>query len=144
MTLYPSRIKWILMLLVCIGLFVSGILLSENKPEMILVRLFLLVGGGLGIPLSVWKLWPNSNWLKLGPDGIREKVLFRKFHYLWSDLLYFEITTVQHRSGYSSSKTELVSFWIKTDENRHSLSECYGKKPKELVGILESYLSRYR
>ena len=69
--------------------------------------------------------------------------MFRKFHYRWSDINRFGITTVQHGVGLSKSKTEFVSFWINHDDEMRSLSECYGKKTDELVEILESYRNRY-
>ena len=99
--------------------------------------------GGLGILLSILTLWPNSSWLKLGPDGMRERVLFRKFHYHWSEVTRFGIIVVRHRSGAYRTDTKFVSFWMKCDEDMRSLSECYGEKAEELMKILESYRNRY-
>ena len=143
MTLYPNKIKWILVLLFGFFLIALGISLIGDHDTETLLGLFVCVLGGFGILVSILTLWPNSSWLKLGPDGIRNKVMFRKFHYRWSDIKRFEITVVQHGTGLSKSKTEFVSFWMKPDDRMRSLSECYGKKPEELMAILESYRNRY-
>ena len=120
-----------------------GISLIGDHNAETLLGLFICVMSGFGILISVLTLWPDSSWLKLGPDGIRNKVMFRKFHYRWSDINRFGITTVQHGVGLSKSKTEFVSFWMNHDDEMRSLSECYGKKTDELVEILESYRNRY-
>ena len=143
MTLYPSKIKWILVLLVSKIFMIIGISQTGDHNTETLLGLFICVLGGFVIMVSILTLWPNSSWLKLGPDGIRNKVMFRKFHYRWSDINCFEITVVQHGTGLSKSKTEFVSFWMKPDDQMRSLSECYGKKPEELMEILESYRNRY-
>ena len=143
MTLYPSKIKWVLILLVCFIFITMGISLIGDHNAETLLGLFVCVMSGFGILISVLTLWPDSSWLKLGPDGIRNKVMFRKFHYRWSDINRFGITTVQHGVGLSKSKTEFVSFWMNHDDEMRSLSECYGKKTDDLVEILESYRNRY-
>ena len=143
MTLYPNKIKWVLVLLGCIIFITMGIFLIGDHDTETLFGLFLCVLGSLGILISVLTLWPNSSWLKLGPDGIRNRVMFRKFYYRWSDINRFEITIVQHGTGLSKSKTEFVSFWMNHDEQMRSLSDCYGKKAEELMEILESYRNRY-
>ena len=143
MTLYPSKIKWVLILLVCFIFITMGISLIGDHNAETLLGLFVCVMSGFGILISVLTLWPDSSWLKLGPDGIRNKIMFRKFHYHWSDINRFGITTVQYGVGLSKSKTEFVSFWMNHDDDMRSLSECYGKKTDELVEILESYRNRY-
>ncbi|WP_114991373.1 hypothetical protein [Synechococcus sp. UW179A] len=143
MTLYPNKIKWLLVLLLCFIFIVMGIFLIGDHDTETLLGLFICVLGGLGILISILTLWPDSSWLKLGPDGIRNKVMFRKFYYRWSDINRFGITTVQHGAGLSKSKTEFVSFWMNHDNQMRSFSECYGKNAEELIGILESYRNRY-
>ena len=138
-TLYPSKIKWIFMIVVSILFLVVGIADSGGDWINSLICVF----GGLGILVSILTLWPNSSWLKLGPDGMRERVLFRKFYYHWSEVTHFGITVVRHRSGAHRSDTEFVSFWMKCDHDMRSLSECYGKKAEELMEILEPYRNRY-
>ena len=135
MTLYPSKTQWIFVIVVCLLCLVAGIANSGVDRISSLICVF----GGPDILVSILTLWPNSSWLKLGPDGMRERVLFRNFHYHWIDVTRLGITVVRHRSGAYRTDTKFVSFWMKCDEDMRSLSECYGKKADELVEILESY-----
>ena len=141
MTLYPSKIKWVLVILVSIGFIALGIYTIESGDTGILLGQIICVIFSLVIMWSTLTLWPGSSWLKLGPDGIRNKVIFRKFHYRWCDINRFGIWIAQDPG--LPSTTKYVSFWVKPDDQMRSLSECYGKKPEELVEILESYRNRY-
>ena len=141
MTLYPSKIKWVLVILASIIFIALGIHLIGNNDTETLLGQILCVIFGLVILWSVLTLWPGSSWLKLGPDGIRNKVIFRTFHYRWSDINRFGIWIVQDPG--LPSTTKYVSFWMKPDDQMRSLSECYGKKPEELAEILELYRNRY-
>lgn len=143
MTLYPNKIKWVLVLLVGFCSIPLGIYLIGDHNTETLLGLFICVAGGFVILVSILTLWPNSSWLKLGPDGVRERVLFRKFHYNWSEVTRFGITVVRHRSEQHKTETKFVSFWMNHDNQMRSLRECYGKKPEELIDILESYRNRY-
>ena len=157
MTLYPSKIYWALIMLFSIGcialgiyliggdgiitlrgITIRGITITETLFGQILCVTFSLV-----IFSSVLILWPGSSWLKIGPDGIRHQVIFRKFHYRWSDINRFEIMTVHIGAGNTKSKAKFVSLWMKPDDQMRSLGECYGKTPEELLEILESYRNRY-
>ena len=152
-TLYPSKIFWALIILASIGFIALGIYLI-GSDYVIPVRGVSIIPGtlfgqilcmifSLVIFSSVLMLWPGSSWLKIGPDGIRHQVIFRKFHYRLSDISRFEIMTTQIGAGKTKSKVKFVSFWIKPDDQMRSLGECYGKTPEELLEILESYRNRY-
>ena len=141
MTLYPSKIKWVLVILASIIFIALGIHLIGNNDTETLLGQILCVIFGLVILWSVLTLWPGSSWLKLGPDGIRNKVIFRTFHCRWSDINRFGIWIVQDPG--LPSTTKYVSFWMKPDDQMRSLSECYGKKPEELMEILETYRNQY-
>ena len=141
MTLCPGKIKWALVMLPSIIFTALGIYIIESDDTEILIGQILCVMFSLVILWSTLTLWPGSSWLKLGPNGIRNKVIFRKFHYRWSDINRFGIWIAQDPG--LPSTTKYVSFWMKPDDQMRSLSECYGKKPEELVEILESYRNRY-
>ena len=96
--------------------------------------------GGTGLSVSLLTLWPNSTWIKLGPDGIRMRVLFRDFHHRWCDINGFGLTTLH--TAYS--KERLVTFWVGPKNTPHSLPSGFGKKPDHLVELLERYWQRYR
>ena len=81
-------------------------------------------------------LWPNSSWIKLGPDGIRLRVLFRNFHHRWCDVNGFGITTLHTDYGNKSR--------VGTNNTPRSLPSGFGKKPDHLMELLESDWQRYR
>ena len=158
MTLYPSKIYWALIMLFSIecialeiylivgdgiitlrGIAIRGITITETLLGQILCVTF-----SLEIFSSVLILWSGNSWLKIGPDRIRNQMIFRKFYYRWSDINRFEIMTVQIGAGNTTkSKAKFVSLWMKPDDQMRSLGECYGKTPEELLEILESYRNRY-
>ena len=82
MTLYPNKIKWLLMLLFCFIFIAMGISLIGDHDTETLLGLFICVMGSFGIVISILTLWPDSSWLKLGPDGIRNRVMFRNLETL--------------------------------------------------------------
>ena len=61
MTLYPNKIKWVLVLLGCIIFITMGISLIGDHDTETLFGLFLCVLGSLGILISVLTLWRSSS-----------------------------------------------------------------------------------
>ena len=145
MTLYPSKIKWILVMTGSIIFLIMGIkFLGKDYDSEAWRGQIGCILGGIGILVSLLSLWPDSGWLKLGPDGIRNKILFRKFYYQWSDINRFGVSTVEFGTGIGKNKEKFVSFWMKPNDKMRSLGESYGKKPEQLMEILENYWNRYK
>lgn len=142
MTLKPSTISWLLVMLGSAGLGTLGLqwLGSDSDTAAWAVPLGILLGS-TGLSVSLLMLWPNSSWIKLGPDGIRLRVLFRNFHHRWGDINGFGITTLH--TGYGN-KSRLVTFWVGPNNTPHSLPSGFGKKPDDLMELLERYWQRYR
>ena len=135
--LYPSRVRAILLTLVC--LFVCVI-----APG------FMRVICGLGACVFASSLVSNSAWLKLNADGFVVKNLFREESYKWSDIESFVLITKRYLGvipiyryvGFRFSESyrkrgiirkaslALVGF----DRN---LAENYGLKAKVLAQLLE-------
>ena len=137
--LYPSKIKWITVLLGSIGLFWFYLLTRDGNPDMHGLLLILGMASIAGMATCLVALWPDSTWLKLNPEGIHYRVLFRRFHYRWRDIKRFGIVTVQMRY----SKEKFVSFWIGPNEKLVSFHDSFGKKPEHLLEILENQWKCY-
>ena len=60
-TLYPSKIKWVLVLLFGFFLIALGIYLIGDHDSETLLGLFICVLGGFMILVSILTLWPNSS-----------------------------------------------------------------------------------
>lgn len=142
MTLKPSWITWLLVMLGSAGLLVLTLqaIGSESDKAAWVIPLGILCGSA-GLSVSLIALWPNSTWIKLGPDGLRMRILFRHVHHRWCDITGFAITTVRTGNG---NKERLVSFWVGPDNAPHSIPSGFGKKPNHLLELVESYWQRYR
>ncbi len=133
--LYPNKIKWVLYALASIGFSWLISSLQNIDPD---IRGWLILGAVVFIACAVvcaLQLWPNSAWLKLNDDGVHFSVLFRRYHYPWSVIKRFGIVEVNFQHG----SEQLVSFWVEPNDKCISLNDSFGKKPEELVEILEDY-----
>ena len=135
--LYPNKFKWSLYEVLFIG---WGWLLSlqSQHPAM---RGWLVFGAMFFIfsaMVCAIQLLPNSAWLKLNGNGLHYSVMFRRYHYPWSEIKRFGIVEVEFQ--YSSES--LVSFWVEPNDRCISLNDSFGKKPEQLVEILESHWKR--
>ena len=99
--------------------------------------LLLLVCGLVVTSLAC--LWPNSTWIKLGPDGLRMRILFRDIHYRWCDINGLSITAV--RTRYANEK--FVTFGVGPNNAPHSLPSGFGINADRLLELMESYWKRY-
>ena len=94
MTLKPSWITWPLVMLVGCGLLALSFSNLGSDKEALMIYLGFLLGSGL-VMTSLVALWPNSTWIKLGPDGLRIRILFRNIHHRWCDINGLRIKAVQ-------------------------------------------------
>ena len=140
MTLKPSWITWPLVMLVGCGLLALSFSNLGSDKEAWMIYLGFLLGSGL-VMTSLVALWPNSTWIKLGPDGLRIRILFRNIHHRWCDINGFSITSVS--TGYGN-KERLVSFGVGPNNAPHSLPTGFGLKAERLLELVESYWQRYR
>ena len=99
----------------------------------------ILLGCGL-VVTSLVCLWPNSTWIKLGPDGLRMRILFRNIHHRWYDINGLWIIAVRTRYG----NEKFVTFGVGPDNAPHSLPSGFGINADRLLELMESYWKRYR
>ena len=92
MTLKPNLITWSLVMLGGCGIL--ALMFLGNDTEGWMHVLGTLMGCGL-VATSLVCLWPNSTWIKLGPDGLRMRILFRNIHHRWCDINGLRIKAMQ-------------------------------------------------
>jgi hypothetical protein len=91
-TLYPSKVKWTLMLLFFSAAIVVGVvMIRRGEPIGWLMVLFF----GLGIPVSLLQFTGRGNYLQLNPDSFTIGSTWRKTTIAWRDVE--EIRTVKIR-----------------------------------------------
>ena len=87
-----SRRKALLILALSIGFVVVGVWLAAKHP----VMGWLSAGFfGLGIPVSLLMMWPDSTYLKLTGEGIESVAMFRRTALKWSEVEGFYVGSVR-------------------------------------------------
>jgi hypothetical protein len=91
LTLYPSRRKLLLVLLVCGVFAVGGFgMVTQAAPG----GWFVLVVFALGTIIAAVALLPGAASLKLDRDGFQTTSLFRRRRTLWQDVTGFEPASI--------------------------------------------------
>ena len=146
-TLYPSRGKQLLLLLICATFVVVGVILinKENTLTAWACTLFF----GLCLVVFVVTLLPGAAYLKLTDEGFELCSLFRKHFTPWTDIEQFGV-------GYSGIKKMVLMKYKPTVTSQQmarqmsaavtngwdgGLPDNYGMKYNELADLLNSYLA---
>jgi len=147
-TLYPKKTKILMLFAVCLA-FVAGSILMIRQGE----KMGWLCAGffGLGIPVSLLQLWPNSSFLKVTEEGLEICSLFRRQTIRWCDVSEFGVTTMRqhglpvnrmvgfnYAAGYQrAAKTRSVARALAGFEGM--LPDTYGMAAEELAQLLGDY-----
>jgi len=85
-TLYPSRIKSVVLLSISVLLTYNGIMMiNEGRPIGWPITILFL----LGFVLFLMNLLPQASYLRLSKDGFEIKALFRSSFTKWTDVAGF-------------------------------------------------------
>lgn len=148
-TLYPNRSKAIWMLLLAVAFVACGIFIGiEGDPYGYLVAAFF----GLGIPVFLIQMLPDSAFLTIDEKGIVGANLFQKFSFAWSDIDEFFVVRMQ---THGISVHEMVGFnFVSTYDRARvartltkvtarcegALPDTYGMKAADLAHLLNMRL----
>lgn len=90
LVLYPSRLRWGLMALLCAGFTAIGVFgLDRHWGAWLVIAVF---GGGLLIVLL--NLVPGASHLAVDAQGIQLRSLFRTHRFAWTDIAGFGVTRI--------------------------------------------------
>ena len=145
-TLYPSRVKSLLLLLVTALFTVLGIwiIIADGSWKGWLCAIFF----GLGTVVAVINLLPGNSYLRLTAEGFETSSLSRKYFYQWSDIEQFGVTYVglnkivvfnfspafdKAKAGRNISKQ--IAGW------EGGLHDTFGMKAEKLAELMNKYLS---
>jgi hypothetical protein len=147
-TVYPSKAKTLLMLLICLA-FVAGSVLMICDGETVgwLGAIFF----GLGVAVFLMQLYPGSSFLTVSEEGIEFCSLFRRHRFRWEDISEFGTYSVRSRgmavgkmvgfnysTGYQQgAKTRAFSRLLAGFEG--GLPDTYGFSAEELAQMLADY-----
>ncbi len=155
-TLYPSRAKFIFLLLVCLLFTASGIW-AANEGVQWGHLVYLICGLSSGACMLI--MIKQTNYLKLGDNEFEVATLARKRRIKWDDVDSFGIVYVHFYGGYWTqigwdykegvSAPPLAILGSTTHSKRvvgkeDTLPDTYGMKPKDLLSLMNEYLEASR
>ena len=147
-TLYPSKTKTILLLIVSLIFTFGGIFLIQKGDNFGWVVLSFF---GLGTMVFIIMLLPNSTYLKISEEGIETKSLFQKSKILpWNSIEIFgtgyiglnEKVTLNFSENHDKQKLgrEIASS-ISGFEG--ALPNTYGMSASKLAELLNDYKNKF-
>jgi hypothetical protein len=162
LVLRPSKTKWTLLLLACIGFVVAGIwMINVGGPASRApfgdARFWgwaAVIFFGLGIPLSLFQLFSGRTYLSLNPETFTMGTFWGPRTIRWSDVAYF--TAEQVIPG--GRPTKMVKFDYVPTYSEHStmralarsvsghdagLPDTYGMKADALAALMNEWRARY-
>ncbi len=152
-TLYPSKLKNILLLAVCLA-FVSIIIYVNNTQEFVYWVSLILFGLG-AIVFLIQIIFPNSSYLKITEKGIEIRSLFKSSFMPWKIIEGFELGLIPIR--FRRKKMIMINFdktYNKQNFGRElaksmtefegGLPDNYGMKHEELINLLNDYKNKFK
>lgn len=147
-TLYPSRKKWLLLLLAGLAFTLAGIwMVATAAPE----GWFVLIFFGSGAIVSIVMLLPGASSLVLERDGFAITSLFRSHYARWQDVSVFAPMAIpfapQKMVSFddASASTKFVAK-LSTGIAGHNsaLPDTYGMSADELARLMTQWRDHAR
>lgn len=148
-TLYPSKMKWILLSLLGVALAAASALAIQSGKTGVGIAGLLLFGS---MPIiGAVQLFTNLNYLSLDRDGFEYASLGRKHRFNWADVSDFAVFTI--RQGLFVTNKMVVFNSKSIDQKRMArlsrlfsgrsggLPDTYGMKAEALVDLMRRYQS---
>jgi len=142
--LTPSRRKWALVLLVCIGFTAIGAAMIRAGD----IRGWLVGFFTLGIPIATIMLLPGAGGLVLDVEGFDVISMYRTRRWRWTDAGGFMVATLPRRQKmvvYDSRTPRsgvLAKFNTGITGRNAGLPETYGLKPETLAELMTHWRER--
>ena len=145
-TLYPSRIKLMVLLAMSLGFVVLGIWIVPSDP---LIGYLNIVFFGLGAVVFVLKLNPKASFLTLAEDGFTYSAMYRHQFVPWQDVHGFKVVRVGPRRfvGWTFDASHEGQGVVRRANKAISgaeaaLPDTYGMAVDELARLLEEHRQR--
>ena len=160
--LRPRKLKWILVLLASAGFVAIGLAMLRDPDVQPRFMVYLTIGFfGLCGFAALLQLIPGSSLLRLTPDGLTIRAMWRETTYRWSDIERFgvgQFSTIhgpfrqRHRMvgidfvpGYPRGKIagQLMRASSGISGFQGALPDNYGRDYQELADYLNQLRARY-
>jgi len=151
--LYPSRKKWIGMVLIG-AVFVAGaiwMLFWWGKPLAWGERAMgwgALVFFGAGVLVALVNLLPGASQLKLDRECFEQRALFRRHFIRWADTSDFEAVALEWQQmvmfdhAHASAKPSIQRISVGLLKRNSVLPDSYGLPPEILAGLMARWRER--
>ncbi len=146
--LASSRLKWALVLLICLGFTAIGVAMLRDGD----LSGWLAVPVGLfalGVPIAAIMLLPGAGGLVLDSRGFAVTTLFRTHRLDWTDVSRFTVATVPaHGSkmvvydNQAPRSVRLAQYNIKLVGRNSGMPDTYGLKPEALAELMARWRER--
>jgi hypothetical protein len=140
--LTPSRGKWALVLLACIGFTAIGAAMIDAGD----IRGWLVGFFTLGIPIAAVMLLPGAGGLVLDGEGFDVISLYRTHRCRWTDTGGFMVATSPRKMVVYDSLTSrsgvLAQFNTGITGRNAGLPDTYGLKPETLAELMTRWRER--
>ena len=144
-TLRPSRLKWIFILLICIAFAAGGVAMARDGTTMgwLAVAFF-----GLGVPLSIAAMLPGAGGLTLDRNGFEVVHLFRHRSYAWADVSGFRKAELAYQNemvvfDHTGTKGKLIASINAGLVGRNAgLPETYGLGADVMADLMARWRAR--
>lgn len=145
-TLRPSRAKWALVFLMCLGFVLGGIWMVREGHS---AGYFIAGVFAIGLPVAALQFHPKAAYLKLAADGFTYCGLFRAHTVRWAQVMEFGIMRVNiwmvawnFSADYPPpGRARTLIRWFYGYEA--ALPDTYGMKPQDLLALMETLRQRY-
>jgi len=145
-TLYPSRTKWILILLGCAVFVAGGLFAMQGNTFM---RWGAVAFFGTGMAVAIAGLLPGASQLKLDREGFEFTAMFRRHSVRWQAATGFEAVTIPP-SGQkmvlfddAGAKGRALGKLNVSMVGRNSgVPDTYGMSAKDLAGLMAQWRER--
>lgn len=147
-TLYPSKLKLTLLLLVSLVFVVTGIWIVNSGD----VKGLLVVGFfGICLLVAVIQFHPKASYLHLSTEGFTVCSLFRSSFVSWQHVQEFGLISI---SSNTMVAWNYAPYYVAADRARAvsqalsgyeaALPDTYGLKPQHLTQLMSDLLSQYQ
>jgi hypothetical protein len=144
--LYPSRKKWLLLLVACIAFTAGGVFMARDHAD---GGWFVLIFFGLGLVFSIVMLLPGASGLLLDGDGFKMTNLYRSHRSRWQDVQGFQAVAIppsgQILVCYDDSgaaRSSLAKMNIAITGHNSALPETYGLSADDLARLMTQWRNR--
>jgi hypothetical protein len=146
--LYPSRKKWLLLVVVGIAFIAGGFFMVRKQAD---GGWFVLIFFALCLVVSIVMLLPGAGGLLLDGDGFKMTSLFRSHRSRWQDVQGFQAVAIppsgQKLVCYDDSgaaRSPLAKMSIAISGHNAALPDTYGLSADDLAMLMARWRNRAR